>query len=183
MAEPDQPIAACTYDGDASARETILLAQVAELGRIIAAARTDIAALGMADITQVQIPAARDELAAVVTHTAWATDVILDTCETVDRVSGELDAAIGASLQSATTRIYEACNFHDITGQRISKVVQTLHVIDTKIADIVAQFGAPAAAHATSSPLILHGPILNGPQLPGQAMQQNDIDILLASLG
>ena len=184
MAEPDselpQPesVSACQCNEGMSAHETSLLARVADLCRIIAAARTDITALGMADITRAQIPAAKDELDAVVSHTAWATDVILDTCETVDRFGGALDAATGAILQTATTRIYEACNFHDITGQRISKVVETLQLIDAKIAHIVAQFGDPAVGDATAIPTILRGP-----QLPGQAMRQHDIDALLARLG
>ena len=46
-------------------------------------------------------------------------------------------------LQEATTRIYEACSFQDITGQRITKVVSTLKTIEAKVASIVATFGRP----------------------------------------
>ena len=45
-------------------------------------------------------------------------------------------------LQDATTRIYEACSFQDITGQRITKVVTTLKTIEAKVAQIVATFGS-----------------------------------------
>ena len=41
-------------------------------------------------------------------------------------------------LQDATTRIYEACGFQDITGQRITKVVNTLKIIEAKVGQLVS---------------------------------------------
>ena len=82
----------------------------------------------------------------------------------------------------ATTRIYEACSFQDITGQRINKVVGTLKTIEAKVVQIVATFGNgdretldEFAGVATDAAL------LNGPQHPAVAMDQSDIDKLLAS--
>src|SRR4051812_7094724 len=63
-----------------------LLAEVEELGRTIASAKAEIAALRVGDITDDHIPSATDELDAIVAHTASATDLILETCETLDRV-------------------------------------------------------------------------------------------------
>ena len=85
-----------------------------------------------------------------------------------------------AALQDATTRIYEACSFQDITGQRITKVVATLKTIDAKVAQIVAAFSGRSIDVAVPEPEPV-GALLNGPQLPGQAMDQSDIDKLLAS--
>ncbi len=48
-------------------------------------------------------------------------------------------------LQDATTRIYEACSFQDITGQRITKVVATLKTIERKVAHIIGTFGTGIA--------------------------------------
>ncbi len=83
-------------------------------------------------------------------------------------------------LRDVTTRIYEACSFQDITGQRITKVVGTLKTIEAKVAHILHVF----AGHATADPRpppVQEGSLLNGPQLPAQAMGQSDIDALLAS--
>ena len=58
-----------------------------------------------------------------------------------------------AKLQDAVTRIYEACSFQDITGQRITKVVTTLKVIEEKVAHIISTFGPntePCGAHRTA---------------------------------
>jgi chemotaxis protein CheZ len=92
----------------------------------------------------------------------------------------------GLRLQDATTKIYEACSFQDITGQRITKVVTTLKAIEAKIGHIIATFGAEASAIMDqpiaddNEPAGEEG-LLNGPQLPAVAMDQSDIDKLLAS--
>jgi chemotaxis protein CheZ len=169
-----------SMSGDLTAKETTLLTEVESLGRTIAAAKAEIAALRVDDITVSDIPFATDELDAIVEHTAAATHAILETCETLDAVAEHLDGEPAAQLQGATTKIYEACGFQDITGQRITKVVNTLKVIETKIGQLIATFGEPnGEAAASSAPG--EAVLLNGPQLPTMAMDQSDIDKLLAS--
>ncbi|MDQ2802891.1 MAG: protein phosphatase CheZ [Pseudomonadota bacterium] len=172
-----------SLNGEISSVEVRLLREVEELGRTIANAKTEIAALRMDDITATDIPFATDELDAIVEHTASATDAILECCETLDQVAGALAGAPAASLRGATTRIYEACGFQDITGQRITKVVNTLKAIEAKVAQIVETFGVvTGAAPAGPKPDRRGGALMNGPQLPAAAMDQSDIDRLLASL-
>jgi chemotaxis protein CheZ len=171
-----------TMSGDLSAQETSLLAEVEALGRTIACAKAEIAALRIDDITDNHIPFATDELDAIVEHTATATNAILGSCETLDEVAGGLSGEPAAKLQDATTRIYEACSFQDITGQRITKVVATLKTIEATVAQIVATFGRsdsdrPTEIGAEPADVAL----LNGPQHPAVAMDQSDIDKLLAS--
>jgi chemotaxis protein CheZ len=171
-----------TLSGDLSAQETSLLAEVEALGLTIACAKAEIAALRVDDITDNHIPFATDELDAIVEHTATATNAILSSCETLDDVAISLTGEAATKLQDATTQIYEACSFQDITGQRITKVVSTLKAIEAKVAQIVATFGTSEreipiadAGEAAESAL------LNGPQHPTVAMDQSDIDKLLAS--
>lgn len=166
--------------GDLTSVETSLLNEVAELGRTIANARAEIAALQVDDITASHIPSATDELDAIVSHTAAATDSILEVCETLDNVAGSLEAEAAGVLQDATTRIYEACSFQDITGQRITKVVATLKAIDSKVGHIIATFDQ-RGGREPPKPLPAEESLLNGPQLPANAMDQSDIDKLLAS--
>ncbi|HVB67947.1 MAG TPA: protein phosphatase CheZ [Acetobacteraceae bacterium] len=168
--------------GDAAPMETALLSEVEALGRTIANAKAEIAALQVDDITAAQIPFATDELDAIVAHTAAATNAILESCETLDLVAETLSGEAAGRLQAATTQIYEACSFQDITGQRITKVVTTLKAIEEKVAQIVSTFGQRGAAAA--APVTLpegEAALLNGPQLPAAAMGQSDIDRLLAS--
>ena len=171
-----------TLSGDLSGQETSLLAEVEELGRTIACAKAEIAALRFDDITDNHIPFATDELDAIVEHTATATNTILTCCEALDSVAAALSGEPAAKLQDVTTQIYEACGFQDITGQRITKVVATLKTIESKVAYIVKTFGSSPADESAATPGEAgDSELLNGPQHPAVAMDQSDIDKLLAS--
>ena len=147
----------------------------------MATARQEIAALKVDDITASYIPCATDELDAIVSHTAAATESILEACETLDALGATLEGAAAQSLQDATVKIYESCSFQDITGQRITKVVSTLKTIEATIARIVAKFGRDSIERRETVVVPEAESLLNGPQLPASAMDQSDIDKLLAS--
>jgi chemotaxis protein CheZ len=171
-----------TISDDLTAKEATLLREVEELGRTIAIAKAEIAALRVDDITDHDIPFATDELDAIVEHTAQATHAILESCEMLDAVSETVTGEPQTKLQNAVTRIYEACSFQDITGQRITKVVTTLKVIEEKVAHIIATFGPSTEAQGRAANTVAgDADLLNGPQLPAHAMDQSDIDKLLAS--
>ena len=172
-----------TMNQNLTANDTALLLEVEELGRTIANAKVEIAALRVDDINGCHIPFATDELDAIVAHTAAATDAILESCETLDAVASTVAGETADRLQEATTRIYEACSFQDITGQRITKIVGTLKTIEEKVARIVNTFGHKTTGLPVPPPVELTAEeeLLNGPQLPQQAMDQSDIDKLMAS--
>jgi chemotaxis protein CheZ len=173
-----------TMSGDLSSSETTLLGEIESLGRTIAAAKEEIAALKVDDIRDRDIPFATDELDAIVEHTAVATNAILESCELLDEVASAVSGDAAARLQDAVTKIYEACSFQDITGQRITKVVTTLKTIEAKVAQIIDRFGVQRAPAGTSAhEAAPETGLLNGPQLPSNAMDQSDIDKLLASFG
>jgi chemotaxis protein CheZ len=175
--------------GDLTGNEAALLAEVEELANTVANARAEIAALGADDITESHIPSATDELDAIVAHTATATDSILECCEKLDGVTPRLAAEDAQILQDVVTKIYEACSFQDITGQRITKVVTTLKAIEAKVAHMIEVFGRKESLPGRAAPQAMPDPgagaaaasLLNGPQLPSNAMDQSDIDALLAS--
>jgi chemotaxis protein CheZ len=171
-----------TICDDLTTKEATLLREVEELGRTIANAKSEIAALRVDDITDRDIPFATDELDAIVEHTAQATHAILESCEMLDAVSETVTGESATKLQDAVTRIYEACSFQDITGQRITKVVTTLKLIEEKVAHIISTFGPSTEARQSAATTITSdADLLNGPQLPAHAMDQSDIDKLLAS--
>jgi chemotaxis protein CheZ len=167
--------------GDLSATEAALLAELEGLGRTVARAKQEIARLKVEDITESHIPSATDELDAIVDHTAQATNEILDCCEILEKVATEVGGANAEALSGAITRIYEACSFQDITGQRIGKVVTALKAIEARVANITGRYQqgpaepAPVPAEATEGRRLAEGP-----QLPGAGVSQADIDRLLA---
>jgi chemotaxis protein CheZ len=177
-----------TLSGDLSVTETALLAELEGLGREVARAKSEIAALRVDDINHSHIPTATDELDAVVEHTATATNEILDSCETLEALQGKLSGEHAEVLGAAVTRIYEACSFQDITGQRIGKVVSALKAIEKRVAAVTHAFGRNAEGAASPEPEDADAPpktegqkLANGPQLPGGGTSQEEIDRLLAS--
>jgi chemotaxis protein CheZ len=172
-----------SMSGDLTAKEASLLAELEGLGRTIARAKAEIAALSVDDITGAHIPSATDELDAIVGHTAQATNEILDCCEVLERLQADVPVAAATALQGAVTRIYEACSFQDITGQRIGKVVSALKAIEARVEAAVANASGRAAPAAPrpAEPRTEGQALANGPQLPGGATSQAEIDRLLAS--
>ena len=173
-----------SMSGDLTAREAALLAELEALGRTIARAKAEIAALSVDDITGAHIPSATDELDAIVGHTAEATNEILDCCEVLEKLQSAVPDAAATALQGAVTRIYEACSFQDITGQRIGKVVAALKAIEARVDAAVSNAtGRPPAAPPPppAAPRTEGQELANGPQLPGGGSSQEEIDRLLAS--
>lgn len=179
--------------GDMSALDVALYKELEGLARYIQHAQREVAALNPEDITSQHIPTANDELDAVVGATEQATFQIFDACDVVSGIAGAIDPENSAKLTDAVTRIYEACNFQDVTGQRITKVVKALKHIEAKVDTLVTALGggtipqvvaAPAAI--VDAPEILavdpgSGVPMHGPALPGEGISQADIDALLAS--
>jgi chemotaxis protein CheZ len=171
--------------GDLTAKEAALLAELEGLRRTVLAAKAEIAAMRVDDITHSHIPGATDELDAVVEHTANATNEILDVCETLEKLQGKMTGEEADALATSVTRIYEACSFQDITGQRISKVVNALKAIEARIEAVTAGFSGSVPREAPP-PVAKAGRtegerLANGPQLPSNAVSQDEIDRLLAS--
>jgi len=173
-----------TVGGRLSIGETQLLVEIAELGRIIAAAKADVAEVNAGEITGRHLPTATDELDAIVEHTARSTDSILECCEELDKLGELLGGSHGAQLAVVTSKIYEACSFQDIVGQRITKVVKALKHIEAKVQEMSSSIeaGSVAASHDAARRNAVAGEdaLLNGPQATGVALVQSDIDDLLA---
>ncbi len=174
-----------SLSGDLSVADLKLYHELEQLSRYIEMAKHEIAALQPRDITE-RIPDATDELDAVVQHTAEATGTILDAAEGLEKLSPSLPPEARGVVGDAVTRIYEACNFQDITGQRITKVVKTLKFIEQKIDALLGAFGDGLGdRHAPQPPepetaADADARLMHGPQLPQEANKQAEIDALLA---
>jgi chemotaxis protein CheZ len=170
-----------TLEGRLSPSEAHLLQEIAGLGRIIDQAKAEIAEVKVDSIRGRDIPSATGELDAIVEHTALATTAILESCESLDKLGETLDSAQASILQNAVTQIYEACSFQDITGQRITKIVKALKAIEQKVVELsgAGALDADAASGMQQSKPTDDGCLLNGPALPHEAMDQDDIDKLL----
>lgn len=165
-------------------RET-LFSEMSDLRNIIETMRSEIRGLQPADIPGKHIPSATDELDAVVEATATATGRIMDSCEAITTMIEPLPSSNSKDkLQAEVTNIFEACSFQDITGQRITKVINSLKQIETKVNHLMQVLGdkLPMSQGASSDEDTRVGDarLLNGPQMPDKAISQADIDKLLA---
>ncbi len=130
------------------------------------------------------------ELDEVVNATEGATDRILDSCEAVEALSSALMAHVDDAyakqvvddIVEQTTKIFEACNFQDITGQRITKVVRTLQFIDQRIGSMLEIWGQEALVSMPGTDFQVYTQDdtvgLNGPQAGGEGISQAEIDKL-----
>jgi len=171
-----------SLSGDVSSSDLKFYAELEDLAGYIRKAKSEIAAIQPKDISISHIPHATDELDAVVGATEEATNKIMDACDAISLIGESCTPEIKDQLITCTTGIFEACNFQDITGQRITKVVQTLKYIDGKVGALLKALGEEIhhpGEEAEEKPEDLEKALLNGPQLPQNAINQEDIDKLL----
>lgn len=174
---------------DLSSVSVKLYAEIEGLAKYIETARAEIQALHPDEIRDRHLPTATDELEAVLGSTEEATNRILSAVEKIEGLTAGMPSKVAAAVTEAVTQVYESCNFQDVTGQRIGKVVKTLQHIERTINDLLAAFGDEIAkrrhaSHQAAAPAAAgDGDLLNGPQLPQDAKRQAEIDVLFGSLG
>jgi chemotaxis protein CheZ len=147
---------------------------------VIQVLRADISGLRPQDVTAKHVPGATDELDAVITATKTATDTIMSSCEAMEKAAAGKSDPLAQAVNDEVTKIYEACSFQDITGQRIKKVVGVLEEIQTKVEHLLEVIGH-TEDHVSQDTRVGDAKLMNGPQMPANAISQDDIDKLLAS--
>ena len=96
------------------------------------------------------------ELGAVVGGTEQATQQILEAAEAIDQAatamtkvnSPDQQKLLSDEIQERVVSIFEACNFQDLTGQRISKVMTTMKFIENHITVMMDIWGGVDAIQA-----------------------------------
>jgi chemotaxis protein CheZ len=135
---------------------------------------------------------AAGELAVAVESMETATQKVLASVEAVDDCARVLVSALtddyhhglAQDIQDHVVRVYEACNFQDLAGQRIEKVIATLVMVEEQLAvmiencsKITSAARLDTAAGSQPSGDLLHGPRLDG---DGGHASQQDIDLMFA---
>jgi chemotaxis protein CheZ len=170
---------------DLKERFRVLYRDYLELAQYLIAAQHELAELCPTELKSERLPDALMQMDAVVQATEQATNTIMEAAEQImaaDPTDGE---AFKAQVNEACMRIFETCSFQDITGQRITKVLKTLQLVEQQIGKLQNAWGADfgPAPKPAEKPLPQNAPegaLLNGPALAGQAITQDQIDALLA---
>ena len=126
-----------------------------------------------------KVPDDSAHLQDVLKSTEEATHNILDCATSIQSISDRLPAEEQDEINKYITRIYEACNFQDITGQQIKRVLKNLSSLE----DRVRKLGMTTKMYAQSQqPQESEPSLLNGPQLSAETPNQDDVDKLFRSL-
>lgn len=165
--------------------------EVSDIAGRIRTTKAEIAALRHPLASDDKLDQASAQLGAVVASTEDATNRIMTAAEHIDEAVSELKSQIKDGYQAArlsdiadhVMRIYEACNFQDLTGQRINKVVKTLAFVEERVANMMTIWGEAELATLPLPPSIekqddgldLHGPAQTG---ANDSVSQADIDKL-----
>jgi chemotaxis protein CheZ len=178
--------------------------ELGELAKYINNARKELQEVKNSNIAEEQLPSATNQLDAIVQMTEQATGRIMDECDRLTMFHTDMrerlinmdpplepDALAGVDdsmneAAASVTHIYEACNFQDITVQRIQKVVRALQEIERQVLRMVVVFGLMENRNnldaETTAELQEDAALLNGPQLGGQGLDQDEIDSILSKL-
>ena len=160
------------------------------IGDAIKQTRSEIVSLQDQGFDSSRVTRVIQEMDAVFSDTSGATDRILKAAEDIDEnanalrdlLKGGHEQGLAQDIQDRVTAIFEACNFHDLTGQRISKVGATLKMVEDHLArmmeiwSVIERFNLDAAQSAATG----LDDLINGPKLAGDSghSTQDDIDKL-----
>jgi chemotaxis protein CheZ len=129
-----------------------------------------------------QPPAPRiiGELDAVIAGSEQAAQKILAAAEDIDQAANSLSAALKGDTEQGLAQdirdriiaIFEACNYQDLSSQRVAKVITTLGRIERQIARALNETPYADAA-----------PPARGPRLPHDRghVSQDDVDAMFAA--
>ncbi len=164
-----------------------LAREFAPLREIIARSKRELTAL-QGPASEPRMSRAAYELGAAIDGMEKAAQKILKSTEIIDESARTLAATLKIGyergltqdIQEQTMRIYEACHFQDLAGQRIGKAIAALNAVEQHVASMIALWDnlghAPQqamAANHSAGRVPIHGPRLDGDA--GHASQR-DID-------
>lgn len=131
-----------------------LKVDMTEIESAISGTKKELAALKVGNnIGGVEVAAL--ELETVVAQTEAAANDILAASESIETMAGaiqsetSLDAtkALAGEIAEKVTVIYMACNFQDLSGQRVRRVVDTLNFVESRIHKMIDAWGGLQALH------------------------------------
>jgi chemotaxis regulatin CheY-phosphate phosphatase CheZ len=174
---------------DGTAHIRILRQELQEMSVYIQQTRSEVAALRPDDSGNNRIMAATGELDAIVTATERATSDILNSAENILALVGRMPRTpettpLCQELEAQATEILTTCSFQDITGQRTTKVVNTLHYLEKRVNSMIEIWGTDGVtALPVDDDMVDKRPdahLLNGPSSNG--VSQDDVDAMLANM-
>lgn len=167
--------------------DTIKL-DIADMAEAIDRTKSEIANIKAEEEDSNRFVNASSELDAIVKHTEAATQTILEAAEAIQeqawtmREQGAADELCDV-IDEKATEIFMACSFQDLTGQRTNKVVQVLSYLESRINYMIGLWGiSEVSAEDVAAPEDVRpdAHLLNGPQMEGEGVSQDNVDELMS---
>lgn len=148
----------------------------------IEALRGDLSKVDPDDIFSRRIPEMGRELGAIVSATEVATNSIMNIAEDVLAADKSDPAAYNALVEQHMMAIFEACTFQDLTGQRVTRVIQTIEVIEERIEVLCRMIESnqitPTASKVSDTEKRNKARLVKGPANQGEGISQDTIDTM-----
>jgi chemotaxis protein CheZ len=159
-----------------------------EMSKAISRTKAEIASIKPDAAHHGKFGEATEELDSIVASTETATSDILAAAEQIQEIAWTLrehgvEPEVCDLLDTKATDVYTACSFQDLTGQRTRKVIQVMRYLEGRINAMIDIWGLDGAmaAEAKEAEKAREGDaaLLNGPALPGQGLDQSDVDMVM----
>ena len=175
VAEPQIPQARAEPSDAADGTVQSLKRELALLHDAIARNKRELAIL-IGDDRERHMAHAAGKLGAAVEGMEKATEKILKSTEVIDDSAKALAATLkddykrglAQEIQEHVVKIYEACNFQDLSGQRIGHVIETLNKIEDQVEAMLERHSGQPGEAPAGKPFSVHA-LLNGPRLDGDS--------------
>ncbi|MBL4719912.1 MAG: hypothetical protein JKY20_02115 [Alphaproteobacteria bacterium] len=170
-----------------------LRSEILNLIQYITRMRQEVALVSKRSDDRTHFETVSQHLEEIVGSTESATNTILENVEAINTLAESIQAsgAMG-KVPLLCTRISEhamnaiqACTFQDITGQRVSRIIKSMDFVEQRVNAMIELMGrSDIESLGISLPEndAREGDdaLLNGPQLPGEEISQDEIDKLFA---
>src|SRR5581483_3430980 len=138
---------AATLNPAVSPADQLIHQEIGRLARYIEETKSEIFAIGTNEKAEQVITGASQHLDEVIKATETASNTIMDAADAIQNAIGNEKGDKPQAIRDAVNRIYDACNFQDISGQRITKVIRLLQNIEDRISKLNGLFGISAPAN------------------------------------
>ena len=168
--------------------DIVLKRELDGLLRYLQRVRSEIAAIGRPSDEDHRFESMGEQLDAIVQATADATNTIMESVEKNDELIDEIrkktkDPAILGMLDKINNNsgdVFEACSFQDITCQRVNKGAKSITYVEERVNSLIDFWGRDELDTVDVEVIekTEDESLLNGPQLEGEGLSQDDIDSL-----
>lgn len=156
--------------------------ELREILQAIEGLRTELSRVDANDIFAKRIPEMGRELGAIVKATEVATNTIMNVAEQVLAADKSDPQKYAAEVEQHMMAVFEACSFQDLTGQRVTKIIHTMEVIEERIEVLCKMIENNNLAPTTSAPSprekLNREKLVSGPAHEGEGVSQSDIDAM-----